>query len=379
LQGSSTAAQISHLCDLLSQICAGSGEGARVLCASAGWEQLLFSRIDRNDAFTEDGGNFPFAQRGLEIQDLTSAEIESLLARAESAFKLDKMQSLVLAWDAVRALSKTPWASANLGRDRAELWLRALATWGGAMSWLGLFGHSSGAAVMCTLASRRIAANLDCAATKSGGPFAQHSLLGGLASTYFSLSKLVSTPAAQKVTRLRGIGYATAALNQAAGPRIRAGLLAVRGPLWLSARSPTGLLRGFRDLHESVRLHRSASHNAEADLGTAASRIQLGAAYKELAKETFRDPVSLRLAHWNLQSAYEALDSVPDNANAERSDPGQRLMCMKHLVETLVLMRKESKAHELWQQSMQCARLSGVADQLRQLQAIGTAAGWIQA
>jgi hypothetical protein len=114
-------------------------------------------------------------------------------------------------------------------------------------------------------------------------------------------------------------------------------------------------------------------------LGTAASRIQLGAAYKELAKETFRDPVSLRLAHWNLQSAYEALDSVPDNANAERSDPGQRLMCMKHLVETLVLMRKESKAHELWQQSMQCARLSGVADQLRQLQAIGTAAGWIQA
>ena len=227
---------------------------------------------------------------------------------------------------------------------------------------------------MTNLACRRIASRLDSPETKIGGRYAAHIFEGGLASTYFSISKLVASPKTQAAVCKRGILYATDALKRVGAPRARAGLLAVRGPLHLSTRTPSGVIQGFRDLNESAELHIRDSAGNPADPGTAASRIQLGAAHKELAKRTFRNPVSLRMAQSNLEAAYDVLNGA-HRANDE-VDHGQLLMCMKHLVETRLMLRKDSAAAELWGRAMSLARETGIADQQRQLQEIGKAAGW---
>ena len=148
----------------------------------------------------------------------------------------------------------------------------------------------------------------------------------------------------------------------------------MRGPLLLSTGSPAGVVRGFLDLTESVRLHKRDSAGNTADAGTATSRIQLGAAYKELAKRTFRNRISLRLGQFNLEAAYDVLNGAYE-AN-EQVDQGQLLMCMKHLVETRLLLGRDSDAVDLWERAMTLAREAGIADQLRQLQDIGKSAGW---
>ena len=374
LKGVSAAEKVAHLYDVLSQTLAGGGGSATFLSEQVGWEKLVLARPDRLDTFNEDGGNFPFSRLGLIDDHMMSSDISWLLDRAEACFKLDKMGALVFGWDAIRALSRAPWDHPNLDRSIGVLWLRALTIWGGAMAWLGLFGHSSGAAVMTNLACRRIASRIDSPETKIGGRYAAHIFEGGLASTYFSLSKLVTSPKTQAAVRQRGILYATNALKRVEAPRARAGLLAVRGPLLLSTRTPAGVVQGFIDLNESVQLHKRDSAGNSADGGTAASRIQLGAAHKELAKRTFHNPISLRMAQSNLEVAYDVLNGAYQ-AN-EQVDHGQLLMCMKHLIETRLLLKKDSAAAELWGRAMSLARETGIADQQRQLQDIGKAAGW---
>lgn len=376
LKGGNPAERVAHLCEVLAQTCAGEGSGASALAEHVGWEKLFLARPDRLDAFEEDGGNFPFSRGGLAVPDMMSTDIAVLLDRAEASFKTDKMEALVFGWDAIRALSNSPWGRPGLQTTTAMLWLRALSMWGGAMAWLGLFGHSSGAAIMTNLACRRIASRTESSETLVGGRFALHTFCGGLASTYFSLSKLVASRDVQAAMRKRGILYATDALKLTDGPRDRAGLLAVRGPLLLSTRSPGGVLRGFRDLHESVRLHRQACTRAESDHGTATSRIQLGAAYKELSKQMLHDPITLRLGRLQLEAAYDVLQGA--YAAGEDVDHGQLLMCMKHLIETLWLLGSESKAIDIWERAMSLGQSSGITDQLRQLQDIGRSAGWIE-
>ncbi|MBP8286958.1 MAG: hypothetical protein KAX57_08985 [Rhodoferax sp.] len=366
--------KIARLKDVLAQTCEGSGGGAAALAEHVGWENLFLARPDRMDAFDEDGGNFPFAKRGLDVPDMMSSDIALLLNKAEESYKTDKMAALVLAWDAIRALSKRPWGTTQLDSTMALLWLRAWSTWGGAMAWLGLFGHSSGAAVTTNLACLKIASRFDVPETGDGGQFATHKFQGGLASTYFSLSKLVKSMPIQAAIRAKGIGYATDALRHATGARAQAGLLAVRGPLYLSTRSPLGVARGFWDLHASVQLHQKASGGAVDDHGLAASRIQLGAAFKELAKRTFRDPISLRIARVQLETAYDVLAAA--HTARKEVDIGQLLMCMKHLVETLWLLRRESEAIDLWQKSLTLATTTGISDQLRQLHDIARVTGW---
>ena len=374
LKGVSAKDKVAHLYDVLAETLAGSGTGATVLSEQVGWERLFLARPDRLDTFNDDGGNFPFSRLSLDVVGMMSSDISRLLDRAEASFKLDKMQALVFGWDAVRGLSRTPWGNPNLDNTTSLLWLRALTVWGGAMAWLGLFGHSSGAAVMTNLACRRIASRVDSQETKIGGKYAAHIFEGGLASTYFSLSKLVASPKTQAAVRKRGIRYATDALNRVGTPRARAGLLAVRGPLLLSARTLSGVAQGFRDLNESVRLNTRVSDGNPADPSTAASRIQLGAAHKELAKRTFRNPVSLRLGQYQLEAAYHVLNGA-HQAN-EQVDHGQLLMCMKHLVETRLMLGRDSDAVELWLRAMLLARETGITDQLQQLQQIGKTAGW---
>jgi hypothetical protein len=374
LRGTNSDEKVACLKDMLAQTCEGNGSGAVALAEHVGWEKLFLARPDRMDVFEEDGGNFPFVQRGLDVPDTDAVDIALLMDKAEESYKTDKMASLVLTWDAIRALSKRPWGSTKLDSKMALLWLRAWSTWGGAMAWLGLFGHSSGAAVTTNLACLKIASRFDLPETGDGGQFAMHTFLGGLASTYFSLSKLVRSTPIQAAIRTKGIGYATDALRRATGARAQAGLLAVRGPLYLSTRSPLGVARGFWDLQTSVQLHKKASGGAVDDHGLAASRIQLGAGFKEFAKYTLRDPISLRIGRVQLEAAYDVLAEA--HAAGKEVDIGQLLMCMKHLVETLWLLRKESEAIDLWQKALVLATTGGLADQLRQLHGIARIAGW---
>jgi hypothetical protein len=135
-----------------------------------------------------------------------------------------------------------------------------------------------------------------------------------------------------------------------------------------------GVARGFWDLHASVRLHKKASGGAADDHGLATSRIQLGAAFKELAKHTLRDPVSLRIGRAQLEAAYDVLAAA--HAAGKEVDIGQLLMCMKHLIETLWLLRRESDAIDLWQKAVALATTAGITDQLKQLHDIARIAGW---
>lgn len=377
LRGANHTDKIAHLKEVLAETCEGKGPGASVLSEHVGWEKLFLARPDRLNKIEEDGGNFPFAQRGLSVLDMMSSDIAQLLDKAEKSFENDKMVALVFGWDAIRALSKKPWGEAQLDRTIAQLWLRALSMWGGAMAWLGLFGHSSGAAIMTNLACRRIASRIDIPETRDGGQFAQHKFLGGLASTYFSLSKLVVSTDVQRAIRLKGIGYASEALLRADGPRDQAGLLAVRGPLFLSTRTLTGVARGFWDLRASVQLHKKASSGNPKDHALATSRIQLGAAFKELAKHTYRNRMSLRLGRFQLETAHEVLDDAHTMGN--KVDVGQLLMCKKHLVETLWLLGRESEAIDLWRKANSAAIKAGITDQLRQLRDIAKTAGWEEA
>ena len=374
LAGTGSDEKVACLKEVLAETCEGNGSGAAALAEHVGWEKLFLARPDRMDVFEEDGGNFPFAQRGLDVPDMASSDIALLLGKAEESYETDKMAALVLAWDAIRALSKRPWGATRLDSTIALLWLRAWSTWGGAMAWLGLFGHSSGAAVTTNLACLKIASRFEVTETRDGGQFAMHTFQGGLASTYFSLSKLVKSTPVQAAIRAKGIGYATSGLRHATGARAQAGLLAVRGPLYLSTRSPMGVARGFWDLHASVRLHKKASGGAADDHGLATSRIQLGAAFKELAKHTHRDPVSLRIGRAQLEAAYDVLAAA--HAAGKKSDIGQLLMCMKHLIETLWLLRREPDAIDLWEKAVELATTAGITDQLRQLNDIARTAGW---
>lgn len=373
LRGASPAEKIMHLKEILAQTCAGHGAGAAVLAAHVGWEKLFLARPDRLVNTVDDGGNFPFAQSGIDVLGMTS-DIDRLLERAEEAFKTDKMAGLVLAWDAIRILSNRPWGATQLESSMALLWLRALSIWGAAMAWLGLFGHSSSAALMTNLACLHIASRFDISATKEGSLIGRHKFLGGLASTYFSLSKLVKSTSIQEAIRAKGIGYANDALVHATGPRERAGVLAVRGPLLLSTRTKSGVIRGFWDLHASIRLNKKAGHGNLRDHGLAASRIQLGAAYKELAKYARNNQIALSKGRAQLEDAYEVLGDAHERC--EDVDNGQLLMCMKHLIETRRLQGRESEAIDLWQKAELVAKTAGITDQLRQLADIARTAGW---
>ena len=66
-----------------------------------------------------------------------------------------------------------------------------------------------------------------------------------------------------------------------------------------------------------------------------------------------------------------------DGANSsEEGVDGQLLMCMKHLVETLWLQRKESEAVDMWRKAVALAKQAGITDQLRQLLEMARIAGW---
>jgi hypothetical protein len=374
LRGTNHKDKIAHLEDVLAETCDGKGPGASALLEHVGWEKLFLGRPDRLDELEEDGGNFPFARNGLGVVGMMTSDIAQLLDKTEETFKTDKMASVVSGWDAIRALSEKPWGATELDRTIAQLWLRALKTWGGGMAWLGLFGHSSGAAIMANLACRSIASRIDIPETKDGGRFAPHKFLGGLASNYFSLSKLVESADVQRAMRLKGIRYSSEALLHANGPGDQAGLLAIRGPLFLATRTRMGVIRGFWDLRASVRLHKKASCGNPRDHAVATSRIQLGAAFKELAKYIGRDPVSLRLGRFQLEAAHDVLDSA--HAAGNQVDVGQLLMCKKHLVETLCLLGRESAAMDLWSNAKSLAIDAGISDQLRQLRDIAKMAGW---
>lgn len=374
ITGNSHDEKIAQIKKLLEEICAGDYLSCESFDQRIGWEKLFLSRPDRLQSVSDDGGNFPFSQSGMqgllsEDLNMMSSDISAKLDRADQLYQTDKMAAIVHAWDAIRVLSIKPWGNVHHDKDIALLWLRALKIWGGSMSWLGVFGHSSGAAIMATLAGARISSRLETKEIENADSFAMHGYYGGLASTYYSLSKLAITSSTKTQMLRNGTQYATDALKSTDDSKARAGILAVRGPLRLLA-GTRGVIGGFMDLHESVRLHRRADNGNYPNYGLACAQIQLGAAYKELAKRTLNNSLALKNAYRNLQHAHESLEE----SNAEI---GQLLMCKKHLVETFSLLGQDDEAHILWKASVKLAHDKGVVDQHRQLLELAKTANWI--
>lgn len=377
LDGASPAAQLAAATQVVGDICAGRAQPFGGLSQGQGWERLYLARPDRSARFADDGGNFPFSTQGLLVPpDMTLKDIQQRLDAADSVYPTDTFGALVHAWDAIRALSRTPWAAPGLDAATAHQWLRGWRVWGGAMSWLGLFGHSSAAALMASHASLRLASLHDLKETRPGGPLAPERHHGGLASAYFSLSRLAPSPAVREASRALGIGHADQGLRRARSAqdaRGVAGLLAVRGALRLSGGARG--LHGLWDLHESERLHGKASQRDPRDAGLATARVQLGAAYKELARRAWKNRMLLAVAERKLTQAHEVLEERL--RTGQEANAGQLLMCMKHLVQTRLLQGREAAAHALWTQAMARATALGQIDQQRQLREIGREAGWV--
>lgn len=376
LDAGTPAARLAAATQVVGDICAGRAQPFGSLSQGQGWERLYLARPDRGARFADDGGNFPFSTHGLRVPpDMSLKDIEQRLDEADGAYPTDPFGALVHAWDAIRALSRSPWASPSLDAATALQWLRGWRVWGGAMSWLGLFGHSSAAALMASRASLRLASLHALDATRPGGPLAPERHHGGLASAYFSLSRLAPSPAVRQASRALGIGHAGQGLalaRDAHDARGIAGLLAVRGALRLSGGARG--LHGLWDLHESERLHRKAGGHSPRDAGLATARVQLGAAYKELARRAWSSRALLAVAERKLAQAHEVLEERL--RTGQEANAGQLLMCMKHLVQTRLLQRRESAARALWDRAMALAGQLGQIDQQRQLREIGREAGW---
>jgi len=358
---------------MIGEICAGQVHSWHSLPQGQGWERLYLARPDRSARFSDDGGNFPFSTRGLRVPDMDLSDVAHRLDLAEQVYPTDQFGALVHSWDAVRALSRKPWASPTLDAPTALLWLRGWKVWGGAMSWLGLFGHSSAAALMANQASLHVARSNNIAETRPGGPFSPDRQYGGLASAYFSLSRLAPSRAVQVASRVTGIRHATRGLESARDRRSSAGLLAVRGALRLSG-GVRGL-HGLFDLHASERLHLEESGGDSSDTGLATARVQLGAAYKEIARRTWGNHAALSVADGRLTRAYEVLHQAVHSGKDVSA--GQLLMCMKHLIETRLLQGRETAARDLWDKALEEAARMGLADQHRQLREIGRGAKWL--
>jgi hypothetical protein len=371
---SDTSAGLSaQVVDEVRRLCEPArSQHATTLSAGLGWENLYLARSDELNMTAEGGNHFPFGSAGLDVLDVDLHEITRQIDSAESFYKTDQMASLVHSWDAIRALSRRPWANRNLDSATALQWLRAWKFWGGTMSWLGLFGHSSAAAVMVSRSALALANRFDLPETRPGGPFAADKHFGGLGSSHFSLSKAAPSPQVRADARKKGIQYCTRGLESTSDPRSQAGLLAVRGILRLSGgiRGALGLL----DLHLSESKHLAAAKGNGADAGLATARVQVGAAYKEIAKRLPAKKSALRVAEERLRNA---LDVLEGGMNSDPlSNGGQVLMCMKHLIETYSLQERDVQARDLWAQANALARQWSMADQHRQLIEFAKARGW---
>jgi hypothetical protein len=241
------------------------------------------------------------------------------------------------------------------------------------MSWLGLFGHSSAAATLVSRSALIVSRRFDSGEMKAGAPYGPDRHFGGLASNHFSLSKVAPSAEVRDRARNLGIDYCTEGLRITSDFRSQAGLLAVRGVMRLSAGFSGAL--GFKDLMQCETLHLKAANGISGDVGFATAQVQSGAAFKELARRIPMNGWALKLADRRLSHALEVLEF--ELTREPMANSGQVLMCMKHLIETWVMMRRTNAAYDLWVRAMRLAKDMGFADQKRQLEAIGLKQMWL--
>lgn len=361
-----------RIVDIVGGICNRSRTDGGKLPEGYGWEKLFESRGETSLAI-DYSRYFPFGQRSLGVQDVDLDHVGEMLDQAEIAYKTDQVLSLVHSWDAIRSLSIRPWAAKDLDKKMALKWMRAWKYWGGSMSWLGLFGHSSAAATLVSRSALMVARRFNSGDMSAGAPYGPDRHLGGLASSYFSLSKLAPSATVRNRARSLGIGYCTEGLGITSDLRSQAGLLAVRGVMRLSA-GPRGIL-GLSDLKASEALHLKAANGNMADAGYATAQVQSGAALKELARRMPFSGSILQSADRRLSHALEVLEF--ELTREPMANGGQVLMCMKHLIETWIQMRRTTAAHDLWVRALRLANEMGFADQKRQLEAIGRKQMWL--
>ena len=351
----------NRVTEIVSELCAGERALPTAPNEAKGWKNLSIFRPDRINNFRDDGRNFPFSTSSFLDVDFSRNVIEDHITSAEFCYESGKnVEAQIHCWDALRALSRFPWAQDRIDPKFGLLWLRALRIWSGTTSWMGLFGHTASGSLPTQLAALSLSSRLVVPETQKDGPLAARYFYGGIGSTYFSLSRKGDSSLWRARMALKSVKYINLGLRSTSNDGQRAGLLTVRGVSFLSIGN---IWTGFSNLHEAERLHRNSQPFERAALD-----IQLGAAYKELSRRT--QLVTFR------RKALKYLSRARESTESDGFDLGQRLMCNKHLIETLVLEKEASRAHDVWVDSMDLARRNGHSDQLRQLISIGNTNHW---
>lgn len=351
----------NRVTEIVRELCAGERALPSPPKEAKGWKNLSVFRPDRIKDFRDDGKNFPFSTSTFLDVDFSRHVIEDHITSAEFCYESGKnVEAQIHSWDALRALSHFPWAQDRIDPKFGLLWMRALKTWSGTTSWMGLFGHTASGSLPAQLAALSLSSRLVMPETQKDGPLAPHYFYGGIGSTYFSLSRKGDSSLWRARMALESIRYINLGLRSTSNDSQRAGLLTIRG---VSCLSIGNLWTGFSNLREAERLHRNSQPFERAALD-----IQLGAAYKELSRKT-------QLATFR-RKAFKYLSRARESTELDGFDLGQRLMCNKHFIETLMLEKEPSRAYDVWVDSIDLARKNGHSDQLRQLISIGNTNHW---
>lgn len=348
--------------DAISAACEHDFSSLSAFHAPSGWESLFRARPDRFKRFSEDGGNFPFSSSGLDIGAFSSTHVDLCLERAEALHGFQKLDALVATWDAIRALSHSPWAASSSHRIRLQ-WLRAMFLWGGLTHWLGLIGHSSAAAIMCALSGLHLANSSTMSATLDGSDLSAVGFYNRLASAYYSLSKIVGSAGVTDTLRQTGIHYATVGLSQTRAQRSQASLLGIRASLF----SAVNQTEAISDAQECIAKHLIASRGNTMDEGYAHGLIRLGVVTMSGTLSNNSRLVNEK-AFSHLREGCGILESLASSGQA--IDKGQLVMGLKAIVRNRIDSSRLEEANDSLARALTLAVDIDAVDQVRQLRSL---------
>jgi tetratricopeptide (TPR) repeat protein len=169
-------------------------------------------------------------------------------------------------WVALRELSAAPYID-NSFSEYLPYWDRALGAWASAAAWYDLHGHIYAGRLAAVNSMLRIREKMDWSAERSGPEHHIQGTLGGRASEYYSIAKLM--PSKQEKERYLRLALfdVEKALKNISGDT--SGYLAIQGHIYLQLGRAPDALKTFQEVH---RLRKARGDNggigeALADLG----------------------------------------------------------------------------------------------------------------
>lgn len=191
-----------------------------------------------------------------------------LLAAPEPSIE----RRLTRAWIALRELCAAPYDDRSFS-EYLPYWDRALGAWTSAAAWYGLHGHLYAGRLAGVNSSLRLRERMDWSSAGKKPEEYIHSTLGGRASEYYSISKLVTSP--QQRQEYLGLALSDLGKALAAVSGDISGYLAIKGNIHADMGQLSDAREAFEDMHR-LRVARGDSGGigeALADLGLVHLRL----------------------------------------------------------------------------------------------------------